>query len=110
MTGHQLDALGGKLVGDRHRLLRVAGIVADIQHELLAQHPAGLVQIGDRLLGAFLHLRAERRIFPGDRPGDGDMDRLRPAGHRRAGQQDGNGRRGAQKAELAARLDGLFQH
>ena len=52
MAGHQLHALGGELVGDGNRLLRIAGVVADIQHELLAQHAAGLVQVGDGLFRA----------------------------------------------------------
>ena len=97
MAGHQLDLLGRELVGHRHRLLRIAGVVADIQHKLLTQHAAGLVQVGHRLFRAGLHLVAERGIFAGHRPGGGDMD-LRPRRHRRAGQCNGKSCRGSQQA------------
>ena len=81
MSGDQLDALPGDLVGDCHRLLRIAGVVADFQHQLLAEHAAGLVDVGDRLLGARLELRAEGGVLAGHRPDDGD----RYIGARRGG-------------------------
>ena len=49
MAGHEHHALRGELVGDRNRLLRIAGIVADLEPQLLAQHAAGGVDVGDRL-------------------------------------------------------------
>ena len=42
MPGDELDPLVDELVGDRHRLLRVAGVVADLEHQLLADDAAGL--------------------------------------------------------------------
>ena len=59
MAGDQRDPGPGHLVGDRHCLLRIAGVVADIEIELLAEHAAGGVDVLDRHLGAVLHLRAE---------------------------------------------------
>ncbi len=47
MAGDQRHAVAGHLVGDRHRLLRVAGVVADIEIELLAEHAAGGVDVLD---------------------------------------------------------------
>ena len=61
MPGDQRHAFGGHLVGDRHGLLRVAGVVADIEVELLAEHAAGGVDVLDGQLGAVLHLLRRRR-------------------------------------------------
>src|SRR3546814_3989562 len=74
VPGDEHDALVGELVGDGHRLLRVAGVVADLQYELLPENPAGRVDVGDRHLGAGPHLRAETRILTGHRTGRGDHD------------------------------------
>ena len=68
------DALGGELVGDGHRLLRVAGVVGDGEREWLAVHTALGVDVLDRQLGPALHLLAERGVLAGDRPGNGDRD------------------------------------
>src|SRR3546814_5442364 len=59
---------------DLHRLLRVAGVVADLQYDLLPENPAGRVDVGDRHRGAGPHLRAETRILTGHRTGRGDHD------------------------------------
>ena len=89
MAGHELDALRHHLVGNGHGLLRIAGIVADFKHELLAIDAAGGVDIGHCHFGAVLHLLAEGRILAGDRAGHGDRD----IGQGRRG---GQGRREAQ--------------
>ena len=74
MAGDQRDPAAGQLVGDRHRLFRIAGVVADIEIERLAEHAAGGVDVFDRHLAAVLHLRAERGILTRDRAHDGDRD------------------------------------
>ena len=76
MSGDQRDALGGHLVGDRHGLLRVAGVVADIEIELLAEHAAGGVDVLDGKLGAVLHLLPEGGILTRDRADDRDRRRV----------------------------------
>jgi hypothetical protein len=43
MAGHQLDFFGRELVGHGPRLLRIAGIVAQVQHKLLTENATGLV-------------------------------------------------------------------
>ena len=43
MPGDEHHVLVGEVVGDRHGLLRVAGVVADLEHELLAQTPPALL-------------------------------------------------------------------
>ena len=84
MTGHEHRVGAGDALGDRTRLLRIAVVVADVEHELLAEHAAGRVDVGDRLLGALLHLLAERGVVAGHRAGDGDADVRRS----RAGQRE----------------------
>ena len=54
MAGHEHDLVGHHLVGDRGRLLGIAGIVADQQLELLAVHAARRVDLLDRHGGAAL--------------------------------------------------------
>ena len=78
MAGHELDALRHHLVGNRHGLLRIAGVVADFENELFAIDAAGGVDVGHRHFGAALQLLAESGILAGDRAGDGD--RRRPPG------------------------------
>ena len=62
------------LLGDRARLLGIAGIVLGIERELLAEHATRGVDVGDRQLGAVLHLAAEGRFGAGHRSGHGDGD------------------------------------
>src|SRR3954469_8574034 len=59
MPGHERDFRAGDLLGDRARLLRIAGVVLDGQRELLAVDAAGGVDVGYGHLGAVLHLAAE---------------------------------------------------
>ena len=74
VAGHEDDLVGDQLVGDGGRLLGIAGIVADLQHELLAVHAAGGVDVLDRHLRAALHLLAEGGILAGHRPDRRDLD------------------------------------
>ena len=77
MAGDERNLRAADLFGDRARLLRIAGIVLDIQRELLAEQAAGGVEIRHRLFGAVLHLPAERGFAAGHRARDGDGDVLR---------------------------------
>ena len=74
MAGHQLHALAHHVVGDSNRLLGIAGIVADAQLQLLAEHAASGVDIGNRLLRTRLHLGAEAGILTGHRTGGRHRD------------------------------------
>ena len=76
MTGDQRDIVAGHLVGDRDRLFRVAGVVADLKVELLAEHAAGGVDVGHGHLAAILHLGAEGGVLTGDRADHGDRGRV----------------------------------
>jgi hypothetical protein len=70
VSGNELDARCGHLVRDRHRLLRIAGIVAGRMVELLAEHAARGIDVLDSHLAAVLHLRTEGGVLTGDRPDD----------------------------------------
>ena len=74
MAGHEDHSGTGELVGDRHGLLRVAGVVAHFQLDLLAQDTAGGIQVGDSLIGASLHLLTESGVLAGHGAGDRDDD------------------------------------
>ena len=76
MSGYELRAPGRHLVGDRHGLLRIAGVVADVEIELLAEHAAGGVDVLDGHFAAILHLRAEGGILTGDRANHRDRGRV----------------------------------
>ena len=93
MADHNGNAFAGELFRDRARLLRIAGVVADLQLELLAKHAARGVKIGDRLLGAVAHLPAEGGLPAGHRSGRGNRDILRI---RRAGGEKRKKREGAE--------------
>ena len=97
MSGHERHLRAGELLADRARLLRIAGVVADLQLELLAHHAAGGVDVGDRRFGAVLELGAERGVLAGHRSGDADGDVL---GRRRAGQRQARAQRHACKPHL----------
>ncbi len=101
MAGHELDALRHHLVGDRHRLLRIAGIVADFQHQLLAVDAARRIDVGHRHFGAALELLAEGRILAGDRTGDADRD----VGQRRGGRQRGGEAEGNARQQIVSSFD-----
>jgi hypothetical protein len=77
MPDHEWNPHAGHLLGDRHRLLRIAGIVADLELQLLAKQTARRVDIGDRELGAVLELRTEARFRPRHRAHHGNADLLR---------------------------------
>ena len=64
------------LVGDGHRLLRVAGIVADQEVEFLAEHSARSVDVFDGQFAAVLHLGAESGIFTRNWADHGDRYRI----------------------------------
>ena len=72
VPGHEGDLPAGKLVGDRDRLARVAGVVADLEHKLAAEHAATGVDVRHRLLGTGPHLGAEHRVLAGHRASRGD--------------------------------------
>ncbi len=97
-------AVIGELVGHRHRLFRVAGVVAHLELQLLAKDAAGGIDVIDRLLGAQLHLRAERGVLAGDRAGGGDLD-LRLRGRR--GQQACHSQRGGAGQQSTLHHDGF---
>ena len=67
MAGDKGDALAGELVGDGDGLLGIAGVVTDLERELLAEHAASGVDVGNRLLRTRLHLGAESSILAGHR-------------------------------------------
>ena len=74
-------------------MLRIAGIVADFQPKLFAEHAAGGIDVGDRLFGAVAELAAEGRLSAGhrarDRDGDvvGQCGRAPKHGNKRNGEQ-----------------------
>ena len=77
MAGDERNFRAGDFFRDRARLLRIAGIVLDIQRQFLAEHAAGGVDIRHRLFGAVLHLPAEGGFAARHRAGHGDGDVLR---------------------------------
>ena len=94
MTVDEDDLLVDELVGDRDGLLGVAGVVADLQDQLLAVDAALGVDVLHRHLGTVLHLHTEDGVLAGERPGDGDHG-VGPCRHRRGGGE----RRGAQEEQ-----------
>ncbi len=68
MAGHKHNAFTHHLVGDGDSLFRIAGVIADLQRELLAEHAAGGIDVGNRLLGARFHLLAEAGVLTCHRP------------------------------------------
>ncbi|MNN58237.1 hypothetical protein D3C81_1732760 [compost metagenome] len=95
MADDEGDAVVDDLVGHRHGLLGIAGIVVVHAFEHLAVDPAGLVDLLDG------HFRADELHLAvlghrtGDRAGDGDLDGVRrqavagAAGHGNGGEQPG---------------------
>jgi hypothetical protein len=92
VPGHEGDSLRHELVGDRHGLLRIAGVVADAEHQLFAQDAAGRVEVGHGHFRAAPHLLAEGGVLSGHRPGGRDLDfRLGgPRGHEAQGRSAEN--------------------
>ena len=72
VAGDEYHALAGKLVGDRHGLLRVARVVSDGKLELLAEDATGGVNVLDRHFGATPHLLPERGVLARHRTGGGN--------------------------------------
>jgi hypothetical protein len=85
MPVHHHDAIFDQLVGGGNRLLRIARIVDHGLGNLLAEHAALGVDVGDGLVGADLQLHAERGVGTGQRPGDTDFN----LGLRRSGETKG---------------------
>ena len=79
VAGDELDAVMDELVGYRHRLLGVAGIVADLENQLLAVDAALGVDVLHGQLGAALHLLAEHGVLAGHRACGRD-GHVRPCG------------------------------
>src|SRR5690606_32322171 len=78
VADHEIDLVGDELVGDGYRLLRVAGVVAELQHQLFAEHAALGVDLGDRGFGAAPRLLADGGDLPGEGGSQPDGDiRLR---------------------------------
>ena len=77
MADHDRHSSAGQLFRDGARLLRIAGVVADLERQLLSKHAAGGIDVGDCLLGAVAHLSPEGRLAAGHRSGCGDRDILR---------------------------------
>ena len=82
MAGDERDLRAADLFRDRARLLGIAGVVLDVERQLLAEHAAGGVEIRHRLFGAVLHLPAERGFAARHRAGHGDGGVLRQRGRR----------------------------
>ena len=78
-----------QLLGDGVRLLGIAGVVFNDHLELLAEHAAGGVDVGDGEFGAVLELLPERGVLAGQGPGDADGD---VRSRCRAGKSAGKGR------------------
>ena len=80
MADDELDAVADEFVGDRHALLRIGNVVAELDLDLLPENPACLIDVFDGLLDALGQLRPEGRVGSGDRSGDGEFHlRLRCA-------------------------------
>ena len=84
MAEHRGDSHPGELFADRARLFGIAGVVADFEPELPAQHAARGIDVGDGPFCAVLQLRAERGILTGHRGTQADRNVLR---HRRTGNE-----------------------
>src|SRR5262249_40694835 len=76
VTDHVLDPGGHEIVGDRYALARVADVVAHTDADLLAEDAAGVVDVGNRLLGALLQLCSKGGVRAGDGSADAELDRV----------------------------------
>ena len=74
MPGDEDGAIARQLACERHRLIGVAGVVADDQLDALAQDAALGVEVLDRHPGGALVLLAEPAHRAGHRAGDRDPD------------------------------------
>ena len=82
MASDERNFRAGDLFRHRTGLFRIAGVILDVQHQLLAEHAAGSIEVGHRHFGAVLQLAAERGIAAGHRARHGDGDVLRKRGGR----------------------------
>ena len=92
MAAHEHYALADHVVGDVHGLFRVAGVIADLQLQLLAVHAASGVDVGNGLLGALPELFAESGILASHRACNANGDLRQRGGGR---QHRGNAQRHA---------------
>ena len=76
VAGDELDLLADDEIGDRDRLLGIAGVVLDDDLDLAPVDAAGLVDRGGGGLAAAFHLFADRGDRAGHRTDDGDLDVL----------------------------------
>jgi hypothetical protein len=74
MARDQCDAVAHQLASERHRLIRVAEIIADNQLDILAKDTAPSVEIRDRHLGAALIAVAGPGVVASDRAGQANPD------------------------------------
>ena len=94
MPGHEDHALVDHLVSHGHRLLGLAAVVANFQHQFLAEHATGGVNVGHGHLGAAHHLLAENCVLPRHRPSGGNDDLV----------GDGRRRQGGSRAQYDQRM------
>ena len=64
MTDDELDAVAGELVGDRDALLGIGGVVAEVKLDLLAEHAAGGIDVGGRLVAPFFICAPKAALGP----------------------------------------------
>ena len=74
MADDEGDLIADEFIGDRDALLRIGGVVADLDADLLAEDAAGGVDVGDCLFGAHAQLRAEGRVWARHRRADAEPD------------------------------------
>src|SRR3546814_4557896 len=74
MSGDELDAAARDLVGRSDGLLRVAGVILDDSLNLLSQHPTGSIEVAYGHFETALHLLAEGRVLPSNRPDGRDRN------------------------------------
>ena len=74
MAEHRHDPGGDQLVCGRDGLLALAIVVGRDQLDLLAEHAAPGVEIGDRKLGAFLRSTPRPGVGAGHRRREADPD------------------------------------
>ena len=79
MTSHEDHAVTHQFVGQRHRLVGIAEVVADDELDGLREDAALGVEILDRQLGPALILLAEPSVGAGHRAGHANPD-LGPRG------------------------------
>jgi hypothetical protein len=92
LAHHPLDAVADEAVRGRHALLGIAGIVTDLDRDLLAEHAALGVDVVNRLLRAVLQLGAEGRVGTRDRAGNAELDvGMRRSGKSQTGRQHKTG-------------------